>query len=81
MSLPFLVWTDSSAAHGICSRQGLSKLSHLGTHTHILWVQQAIRSQRFELTKVLGEENPADIVMKNGIWKERLEKLIALYDC
>ncbi len=29
------VWTDSSAAIGICSRQGLDKLRHLDTHT--LW--------------------------------------------
>ena len=27
------VWTDSSAAIGICSRQGLGKLRHLDTHT------------------------------------------------
>ena len=27
------VWTDSSAAIGICTRQGLGKLRHLDTHT------------------------------------------------
>ena len=27
------VWTDSSAAIGICSRQGLGKPRHLDTHT------------------------------------------------
>ncbi len=31
------VWTDSSAAIGICSRQGLGEFRHLDTHT--LWVQ------------------------------------------
>ena len=30
---PLRVWTDSSAAIGICSRQGLGKLRHLDTHT------------------------------------------------
>ena len=51
------VWTDSSAAIGICSRQGLGKLRHLDTHT--LWVQQAVRSRRVDLRKIAGEVNPA----------------------
>ena len=33
LSLPLRMWTDSSAAIGICSRQGLGKLRHLDTHT------------------------------------------------
>ena len=73
------VWTDSSAALGICSRQGLGKLRHLDTHT--LWVQQAVRSKRRVLKKVLGEENPADLLTKHSLSKERLAKLTALYDC
>ena len=32
--VPLRLWTDSSAALGICSRQGLGKLRHLDTHTH-----------------------------------------------
>ena len=47
------VWTDSSAAIGICNRQGLGKLRHLDTHT--LWIQQAVRTGRVDLRKVLGE--------------------------
>ena len=31
------VWTDSSAAMGICARRGLGQLRHIATHT--LWVQ------------------------------------------
>ena len=53
-------WTDSSAAIGICNRQGLGKLRHLDTHT--LWIQQAVRTGRVDLRKVLGEENPADLL-------------------
>ena len=34
--LPLRVWTDSTAAVGICSRQGLGKMRHLDTH--LLWV-------------------------------------------
>ena len=36
LELPVRVWTDSSAAMGICARQGLGKLRHIATHT--LWV-------------------------------------------
>ena len=32
--MPIRVWTDSSAAIGICTRQGLGKLRHIDTHTH-----------------------------------------------
>ncbi len=73
------VWTDSSAAIGICSWQGLGKLRHLDTHT--LWVQQAVRSGRLELKKVLGDENPADLLTKHSLSRERLQKLVTLYDC
>ena len=59
------VWTDSSAAIGICTRQGLGKLRHLDTHT--LWIQQAVRTGRVDLRKVLGEENPADLLTKHSL--------------
>ena len=32
------VWTDSSAAIGICQRQGLGRLRHIETQS--LWIQQ-----------------------------------------
>ena len=51
--LPLRVWTDSSAAIGICTRQGLGKLRHIDTH--LLWIQQAVRSKRVDIRKVLGE--------------------------
>jgi len=73
------VWTDSSAAIGICTRQGLGKLRHLDTHT--LWIQQAVRMNRVDLRKVLGEENPADLQTKHGLSRERLEKLVKLHGC
>ena len=37
---PLRVWTDSSAAIGICSRQGLGKLMHLASLS--LWIPQAV---------------------------------------
>ena len=79
IDLPLCVWTDSSAAIGICSRQGLGKLRHLDTHT--LWIQQAVRTERIDLKKVLGTENPADLLTKHGISRERLGQLIDLFNC
>jgi len=72
------VWTDSSAAIGICSRQGLGKLRHLDTHT--LWVQQAVRSKRVDLRKVAGEVNPADLFTKHSLTRERLMGLAKLFE-
>ena len=72
------VWTDSSAAIGICSRQGLGKLRHLDTHT--LWIQQAVRSKRVDLRKVAGEVNPADLFTKHSLTRERLMGLAKLFE-
>ena len=79
VELPIRVWTDSSAAIGICTRQGLGKLRHLDTHT--LWVQQAVRTGAVDLRKVLGEVNPADLFTKHSLSRERLAKLVELFDC
>ena len=79
IDLPLRVWTDSSAAVGICSRQGLGKMRHLDTHT--LWIQQAVRSGRIDLRKVGGDVNPADLLTKHSLSRERLEKLVALFGC
>ena len=76
---PVRVWTDSEAAIGISSRQGLGKLRHLDTHT--LWTQHAVRSGRIDLRKVLGEANPADIFTKHSLSRERLKMLTELFDC
>jgi hypothetical protein len=77
--VPLRVWTDSSAAIGICSRQGLGKLRHLDTHT--LWIQQAVRTGRIVLKKVPGTENPADLLTKHSISREGLRNLLRLYNC
>ena len=79
VEVPLRVWTDSSAAIGICSRQGLGKLRHLDTHT--LWIQQAVRTRRVDLRKVDGAVNPADLLTKHSISRQRLQSLVALYGC
>ena len=73
VSLPVRVWTDSSAAIGISTRQGRGKLRHLDTHT--LWIQQAVRTGKVDLRKVLGEVNPADLFTKHPLSRERLQGL------
>ena len=78
-SLPVRVWTDSSAAIGICSRQGLGKLRHIATHT--LWVQEKVRTKAIELRKVHGEVNPADLFTKHLQSRERVESLVRLFGC
>ncbi len=77
--VPVRVWTDSSAAICSCSRQGLGKLRHLDCHT--LWVQQAVRSKRIDLRQISGEVNPADIFTKHAISRDRMMKLVELFDC
>ena len=79
VQVPLRVWTDSSAAIGICSRQGLGKLRHLDTHT--LWIQQAVRSKRVDLRKIPGERNPADLFTKHSLTREKLMQLTGLFDC
>ena len=79
LEVPLRVWTDSSAAIGICNRQGLGGVRHLDTHT--LWVQQAVRCKKIDLRKVDGEVNPADVFTKHSLTRERLMKLVELFEC
>ena len=57
ISLPVRVWTDSSAAIGTCSRQGLGKFRPLDTL--LLWIQQAVRTRPIDFRKIRGVPNPA----------------------
>jgi hypothetical protein len=77
--LPVRVWTDSTATLGICGRQGLGKLRHIDTH--YLWVQQRVRDKTFELYKVKGEDNPADLFTKHLVSRERVHNLLELFGC
>ena len=53
-------------------------MRHLDT---LLWIQQAVRSRRIDLRKVLGETNPADIVTKHSSSSVKLENLVSVYGC
>ena len=56
------VHTDATAALGICRRRGLGKIRHLDVTD--LWCQEQVRLGKVSLHKVLGSENPADIMTK-----------------
>jgi hypothetical protein len=68
------VYTDSAAAIGICKRSGIGKVRHLATGQ--LWVQDRIRTKDFELYKVAGTENPADMLTKH-LARESLDKHVS----
>lgn len=63
IKLDLEVLTDATAAIGICRKRGLGKIRHLATAD--LWVQDRIRRGDFKLTKVLGADNPADMLTKH----------------
>ena len=55
-------WTDSAAAKSIASRKGIGKVRHL--EVKYLWVQEKTRRKEMQMKKMLGSENPADILTK-----------------
>jgi len=63
ISLGGRVHTDSSAAVGITTRQGLGKLRHI--RVQYLWVQDVIKEKRLGVQKVPGVDNPSDVLTKH----------------
>ena len=63
ISLEVSVHADSSAAIGICRRTGIGKVRHLATGQ--LWAQERLRAGAFRLYKVLGADNPGDLLTKH----------------
>lgn len=57
------LYADSSAAIGICRRNGIGRVRHLAVNQ--LWVQGMLQAGALALHKVPGEENPADILTKH----------------
>ena len=57
------VRADSSAALGICQRSGIGKVRHLAVAQ--LWVQEKVKNREILLHKVVGTENPADLLTKH----------------
>ena len=69
------VHTDATAAMGICRRRGLGKIRHLDVTD--LWCQEQVRTGKVSLHKVLGTQNPADIMTKHTD-RATLEKMLGL---
>ena len=54
--------TDSSAAKSFVCRRGLGRMRHLEIRD--LWLQKEVADGKLEVDKVLGTENPADLMTK-----------------
>ncbi len=54
--------TDSAAAKSFVCRRGLGRMRHLQIRD--LWLQKEVGDSRVEVSKVLGEHNPADLMTK-----------------
>ena len=57
------VLVDSSAALGATKRKGNGKLRHV--RVGLLWIQQKSEEGEIHYEKVLGTENPADLMTKH----------------
>ena len=56
------LFADSSAALAIAKRKGAGKLRHI--HVSSLWIQDQQDREETEFRKILGTENPADLMTK-----------------
>ena len=57
------LYADVTAGIGVANREGFRQIRHLDTQS--LWLQQALRKRRLGLGKVLGTENPSDLMTKH----------------
>ena len=57
------VLVDSSAALGATKRKGNGKLRHV--RVGLLWIQQQAEEGSIQYEKVLGTQNPADLMTKH----------------
>ena len=73
LKLKLRLHSDSTAAIGVCRRRGLGKIRHLAVAD--LWLQDKVKNGDITVHKVLGSDNPADVLTK---WVERatLEKAL-----
>ena len=69
--LPLRIMSDATAAIGISRRRGLGKVRHLATAD--LWMQDRIRKGDFALDKMLGADNPSDMLTKH-VTKDLISK-------
>ena len=58
-----VVSTDASTAKAIAMRKGLGKVRHLAVH--LLWLQERVALNDLSIHKILGSQNPSDILSTN----------------
>ena len=58
------IFTDASAAQGICGRKGLGPVRHIEVHQS--WVQDKVREVDFIIEKVDGKNNLGDCMTKHN---------------
>ena len=78
---PLVLLSDSSAARAFASRRGVGRMRHI--ETRMLWLQAEVQQQRIKLGKVLGKENPADLMTKylsESEIREHLQRLGMFWD-
>ena len=68
------LFSDASAAIAISQRNGLGKLRHI--QTQFLWLQERVALKELALSKVIGTDNPADMLTK-PLAQAELEKHLA----
>ena len=73
LSLVVHLGTDSNAAKSFVNRRGFGKMRHLEIRD--LWLQKEIREGKVEVHKVLGTENPADLMTKISTVREIEDRL------
>ena len=73
--LPIKMFSDATAAIGIARRRGMGHIRHLDVCD--LWVQEKSTSGAASIDKVLGADNPADILTKH-VDRQTLNKHVAV---
>ena len=56
------MYTDATAAIGIARRRGMGRIRHIDVTD--LWIQEKFNNEHAFLHKVLGTDNPADLLTK-----------------
>ena len=75
LAIPLELYSDATAAIGMCKREGLGRVRHLSTAD--LWIQQLIRHDRIRLFKCPSIENPSDMCTK-GLGRDRIVSLMQM---
>ena len=66
--------TDASASQAMASRRGAGRIKHLGTSA--IWLQAAVTRKGIKMTRVAGQDNPADLGAK-PLARPRMKTLLS----